>query len=248
MSTKMISALCITYGRSHLLEEAIEAFLKQDYQNKELIIVNDLPEQKLIFDHPQVKVFNFDQRFSTIGAKRNKSVELSSGEILTSWDDDDLYLPWLLSTIVNEFEKQPNLGFIQPNKTWCLNGLNVEKSKGWCAHTAFTRESFNEVGGYKLINSGQDMDLVNRLKKHLSPAGRAKELNLTYNEACYVFRWNTGAYHLSGYGRDKEGKESGFSKIEKAIKSQKIEPQKILNPHWNHDYMGMINSFLASSK
>ena len=92
-SEKLISALCITYGRHQLLEEALESFLRQDYPNKELIIINDLPEQTLIFEHPQVKIFNFKERFPTIGDKRNKSVEMSKGDILTSWDDDGIYLP-----------------------------------------------------------------------------------------------------------------------------------------------------------
>lgn len=243
---KLISALCITYGRYFLLEEAIESFLKQDYSNKELIIINDLPEQTLIFNHPQVKIFNFKERFPTIGDKRNKSVELSNGEILTSWDDDDIYLPWLLSRLVKEFELNPQLGFIQPNKSWCLSGDNLGPSKGWCAHAAFTRESFNAVGGYAQINSGQDMNLLNKLKKYLKSNG-AKEISFSKEEACYIFRWNNGAYHLSGFGRDKEGKVSGFNKIEQAIKSKHIEPIIELKPHWKKDYLKITRDYITNT-
>jgi len=243
---KLISALCITYGRYQLLEEAIESFLKQDYPNKELIIINDLPEQTLIFEHPQIKIFNFKERFQTIGDKRNKSVEMSKGDILTSWDDDDIYLPWLLSRFVKEFELNPQLGFVQPNKSWCLNKDTIEPSKGWCAHAAFTRESFNSVKGYESINSGQDMNLLGKLKKYLSPKKGIKEISFSQEEACYIFRWNNGAYHLSGFGRDKEGKESGFIKIEKDIKSKPIEPIIELKPHWKRDYFKITRDYLAN--
>ena len=241
---KLISALCITYGRHLLLEEAIESFLKQDYPNKEMIIINDLPEQTLIFEHPQIKIFNFKKRFSTIGEKRNKSVEMSKGDILTSWDDDDIYLPWLLSRLVKEFELQPDIGFVQPGKAWYLSNDKIEQTKGWCAHSAFTRESFDKVNGYQIMNSGQDMDLLNRLKKYLT-SKRYKEVVFSPEEACYIFRWSgTGSYHLSGYGRDKEGKISGFNKIEEFIKSNPIESIVKLKPHWKKDYLQMTRDFL----
>lgn len=244
---KLVSALCITYGRYKLLEEAIESFLRQDYINKELIIVNDLAEQTLIFDHPQVKIYNFKTRFPTIGDKRNESVKLSSGEILLSWDDDDIYLPWMISKLAKEFELDTRLGFVQPNKSWCLNGDKLEYSKGWCAHTAFTKESFNAVGGYASINSGQDMNLINKLKKYLGLI-RTKELMFSNEDACYIFRWNNGNYHLSGFGRDRPNRESGFNQIEKSIKSKPIEPLIKLNPHWNKDYLQLTKDFILKSK
>ena len=57
MNYPSISAKCITYGRVSTLEEAIYSFLQQDYPGeKELVIVNDYPKQKLIFDHPEIKI------------------------------------------------------------------------------------------------------------------------------------------------------------------------------------------------
>ncbi len=64
-----ISCKCITYGRVETLEESLHSFLKQDYPTDkcEMIIVNDYPLQKLVFEHPQVRVYNLDQTFTTIG-------------------------------------------------------------------------------------------------------------------------------------------------------------------------------------
>ncbi len=59
----MISAKCITHGRVHLLEEALNSFLLQDDpEDTELVIVNDYSHQRLIFDHPRVKIYNLYRR------------------------------------------------------------------------------------------------------------------------------------------------------------------------------------------
>ena len=58
-----VSCMCLTYGRPHLLEEAIESFLRQDYQGqKELIVLNDLPQEELLFNHPEVHIINVSKR------------------------------------------------------------------------------------------------------------------------------------------------------------------------------------------
>ena len=52
-----VSCLCLTYGRGRLLEEAIESFLRQDWPGpKELIVLNDHPDQELVIDHPEILV------------------------------------------------------------------------------------------------------------------------------------------------------------------------------------------------
>ena len=86
----MISCKMITYGRVEFLEESLQSFLNQDYDGeKELVIVNDYPQQKLIFDHPEVRIFNLDYTFETIGQKENFAVEQCKGDIIAVWDDDD---------------------------------------------------------------------------------------------------------------------------------------------------------------
>ena len=75
--TPPVSCICLTYGRSELLEEAIYAFLKQDYEGpKELIVLNDHKRQKLQLYHPEVKIFNLSQHFRTDAEKRNAAVSL----------------------------------------------------------------------------------------------------------------------------------------------------------------------------
>lgn len=91
MEYPFISAKCITCGRVDTLEEAIESFLRQEYPGKkERIIVNDYPLQKLIYDHPEIKIYNMDETFSTIEEKEKYAIERCSGELIAVWDDDDV--------------------------------------------------------------------------------------------------------------------------------------------------------------
>jgi len=110
MNYPFISAKCITYGRVDLLEESIYSFINQDYPGKkEMIIVNDYPLQKLIFDHPEIKIYNLDYTFQTIGEKENFAVSQCSSNIIAVWDDDDVALPNHLTNIAKYFKEDTDL-------------------------------------------------------------------------------------------------------------------------------------------
>jgi len=76
-----ISCLCPTYGRPQCLEEAIFSFLTQDYQGeKELVILNDLADQTLIFDHPDVKIINVKNIARNISCVPKSSSYVTQGK------------------------------------------------------------------------------------------------------------------------------------------------------------------------
>ena len=71
----MISVLTLTYQRHHLLEEAIQSFLLQDYKDGEMVIINDSPRTHYTFDHPQVKIYNLTERFENLSKKYVQSLK-----------------------------------------------------------------------------------------------------------------------------------------------------------------------------
>ncbi len=231
-SDKLISALCITYGKPHLLEEAISSFLQQDYPNKELIILNDLPEQELVFNHPQVKVYNYKQRFQTIGEKRNECVKLSKGEILTIWDDDDISLPHRISQIAEAFNNQPDLGYFKPEKAWCLRDnceLQLPHINSFWAMSSCTKKAFDEVGGYKPINVAEDTEFFERIIKHLGPH-RARTVSFPDHLYAFLYGWRGNSYHLSNLAQD-------LNNIKSYIMNKTIQSKVDLLPHWKYDYL-----------
>ena len=55
---KKAVALCCTYGRPHLLDEVVKCFIDQDYENKELIILNDQKEVHYVTDLQNISIIN----------------------------------------------------------------------------------------------------------------------------------------------------------------------------------------------
>lgn len=234
-----ISCQCITYGRPELLNEAVESFLRQDYiGEKELIILNDQPELKIISNIDNVKVYNLDERVSSIGEKRNICVSYCDGDIIFPWDDDDISLPWRISF---SLENMKNKNYFKGDSFWFLNNENLSIKKN-VAHAmgAFSKSLFAGVGQYPLIQSGQDIDLENKFKK----TGHRVITKLKLEEIYYIYKFNgNGSYHLSWYGYTK-----GFNESKKFIEKQKFDKEYIINPRWKLDYIELIKNYKLYDK
>jgi len=106
----------LTHSLSHSLPadrrvfipHAIHYFLRQDYANRELIVLDDGtdPVSDLIPDDPRIRYIRMQER-RTVGAKHNLGCELARGEIIAHWDDDDWFAEWRLSYQVSELLKHP---------------------------------------------------------------------------------------------------------------------------------------------
>ena len=75
--------------------------------------------------------------------------------------------------------------------------------------------------------------------------------NIGPREITYLFRWANGHYHLSGLGRDKRGRKSGYEiigeQIERKLAVAELPSGDIeLKPHLKHDYYGMVGRFLGA--
>jgi Glycosyl transferase family 2 len=89
-----VSCLMATHDRRRFLPQAIQCFADQDYDCRELIIVDDGPEpiEDLIPRDPHIQYLWLRSRRS-IGAKRNLAAEVATGEYFICWDDDDWFGP-----------------------------------------------------------------------------------------------------------------------------------------------------------
>jgi hypothetical protein len=150
----LVSCICPTYARppeyQHLLEEAIESFLRQAYPNKELTVLDDCPEQELVCDAPGVRVINMPERFTTLGDKYNAAVALSRGELIAPWEVDDISLPWRLSLSV---ERLGDGGYFNPRVCWFLDGTGLHfEPVGGFGHnlSLYPRSAFEAAGGISL--------------------------------------------------------------------------------------------------
>jgi glycosyltransferase involved in cell wall biosynthesis len=103
----LVSCIMPTYNRRAYVPAAIEAFLAQDYEPRELIVVDDGADAvgDLMPADPRIRYVRETRRLA-LGAKRNLACSLARGEIVAHWDDDDWHAPWRLSYQVSELLAQ----------------------------------------------------------------------------------------------------------------------------------------------
>ena len=161
MSLPLVSCIMPTYGRPDFVAQSVSMFLAQDYPAKELIILNDCPGQLLTGSIPGVRIVNSATRWSTLGEKRNAAIEISNGDYIAVWDDDDIYLPWRLSHSMRRISDTDSKLYC-PAEFWAYWGEetlhNNAAVPGWVCHPLimFTKELWHAVGGYPHQTLGED--------------------------------------------------------------------------------------------
>ena len=90
----LVSCIMPTYNRRAYLPQSLQCFLRQDYSNRELIVIDDGSDSvaDLIGVGENVRYVRAPRRMS-IGAKRNLACQHARGDIIAHWDDDDWYAP-----------------------------------------------------------------------------------------------------------------------------------------------------------
>ncbi len=95
MTAPLVSAIMPTRGRAEWAHQALRCFLRQSYDAKELIILDDLAEpsfeESIRFFSPQVLYLRLPH--SSIGDKRNRCAELARGPLIMHFDSDDWSAP-----------------------------------------------------------------------------------------------------------------------------------------------------------
>lgn len=90
----MVTAIMPTRGRQRWAAEALEMFRAQTWEEKELVIVDDLDEPSFatpVNSDDDVMITYFRVRRDSIGVKRNFAIQMSLGNVIIHWDSDDIY-------------------------------------------------------------------------------------------------------------------------------------------------------------
>ena len=248
MSYPFISCKCITYGRVKFLEESLFSFLNQKYDGKkELIIVNDYPEQTLIFEHPEVKIFNLNETFKTIGEKENFAVSKCSGDLIAVWDDDDIALSNHLNNISKFFINGSHLLHWQKGVYYNEPNITAITSLG-NSGIVYSKKIWEEIGGHPLENAGYDTTFVDTIYKKTKSRGIVKA-SPSNDEVSWFYMWGGRDYHMSGMGTDTPNRKNVVERHREHIESQKNRGNIpvgdiVLEPKWNKDYQKLLNDFI----
>lgn len=224
----MISVLTITYKRSHLLEEAIESFLKQELPPEcEMVIINDNPEVDYVYDHPRVNIINHKERFPSISAKLEWGYKQCKYDYIYRLDDDDLLTPWALNNARIDINTNP--------------GFEIYRSEGmyFFVDNKYNKESSN-------INNGNiyTKAYLDRIKFPDKSGDEDTDITFGHNATIYesklkhtmIYRWGMGTFHISGLGIQPN--QVILDHADKVLDGTKGEI--ILHPHFIHDYYEQI--------
>ncbi len=93
----LVSIIIPFYKKKPYFKDTIESILKQTYQNFEIIIINDEPNNLAIdflneiskFDK-RIKILNNEKNIGA-GESRNRGIKVSKGEYIAFCDSDDLW-------------------------------------------------------------------------------------------------------------------------------------------------------------
>lgn len=203
-----VSIIIPTYNRDKLLKETLHSVLRQTYKNWECIVVDDGSQ-----DRTFLTVENFirkDNRFKYVkrpnkrlkGANscRNFGFELSTGDFIQWFDDDDYMFPDLLKTRVEAFNKQiqfvissgfyANQALEREDKMKLEPNINLFKGLIWWSQQIITnsilfkkvylvdKELFNED-----LSKSQEFEFFSRIFFNIHP-----EDYLIIEEPLFLYR------------------------------------------------------------
>ena len=123
----LVSVIIPTYNRGWILTEAIDSVLAQDYEDFELIVVDDgstdnTPE---ILDAYGQDIMVLRQANKGVSAARNRGIAEAGGQLVAFLDSDDFWLPRKLSRQVDFFKLNPDAVINQTEEIWIRNGARV---------------------------------------------------------------------------------------------------------------------------
>lgn len=168
----MVSCILPTNNRGCYLPMAIKLFLKQDYEEAELVIVDDGSNsvQSLIPDHPRIKYY-YLKGDVTLGEKRNICCDLAKGQIILHWDDDDWFAYWRISYQVAHLLHSGKsicginqMYYADPKarKAW-LYAL-PQRLGSWIAGGSFCfHKSFWQHHRFPALNDGEDTSFITQV-------------------------------------------------------------------------------------
>ncbi|MCP4438410.1 MAG: glycosyltransferase family 2 protein [Aureispira sp.] len=116
-STALVSIIIVNYNTSKEIEQLLHSLEKDEYQNKEIIIVdNASPNDNvewLVQKFNYIKIIESDKNLGFAGGN-NLGIDKASGEFLLFLNPDVEIVPNLIEPLVISFKKYNHIGLVSP--------------------------------------------------------------------------------------------------------------------------------------
>ncbi|MBW7899652.1 putative glycosyltransferase EpsJ [Candidatus Brocadiaceae bacterium B188] len=181
----LVSVVIPAYNEEQYLSGTLQSVINQDFQNFELIVVNNNSTDKTaeIAENFGANII-FEPR-QGVGFARQRGFMEAKGSIIATTDADTILPSNWLSRIVDKFEKDENLVAFGGLYTLYSGPLSARLTFSYFAHPAWAldkffsggwglpgvnfavrKDAFLKVGGFKTeLSIGEDAEISRRLRK-----------------------------------------------------------------------------------
>ena len=126
----LISIIIFGYNRKHFIEGAFNSAVNQsaDYQNYEVVLITNFDLSFLPLKHYIEKGLKIKTKYleGPIGLFIQEAMEISSGEVLCFLDDDDVFSPEKVRSVLGKFTENPDLVYYSNDFEYIeIEGKNI---------------------------------------------------------------------------------------------------------------------------
>jgi hypothetical protein len=220
-----IDCLMATYGRYSLACEALACFLQQSALSQATLLIYNQHPVPLRFEHPRVRVVNETLAARSLRDIRDRMNAFAdpAADLIHWWEDDDLYLPWHLQDCLNHIGGHTAW---KPASSW-MSERNVKFSRcvnafegAWIFRAAYLKAAPVHTHPTYIDHPVTRQIEEARLLGTTELGGRTS----------YIYRWDTGTQHLSGYGGDLDDEAQQTSVNLWRSRSNDVRPDGALIP------------------
>jgi len=173
----LVSCVMPTRNRRMFISQSIKYFQNQDYPNKELIIYDTGTDKvkDLIPNSTEIHYFSSDSELK-LGEVRNAAIDLSKGDIIVTWDDDDWSGENRISKQIKPIIKNeaditcymPSLRYDMNSDQCWLRIRTTSTDRGAYNTLSFRKQTWEKLVKYSTLSIGEDARFIHDcLKKEL---------------------------------------------------------------------------------
>jgi len=258
----MFSVVIPLYNKEKHILRAINSVLNQNYQNFEIIIVNDGSTDnsaEIVKQIKNKKIKLFQQENKGVSAARNKGIELSQRKYIAFLDADDIWEPFFLDLILdlintypkaaaygtawefkkNNFEKSAKFNYVPADTKDLIKDYFKAAFEGsllWSSATVVKKKIYQNIEMFdEKLTHGEDLDMWFRIAKNYNIA--------FYNKIAAKYFLDSG-----NRASDKHYLDNTLS--QKIINNPKLylydEDNKYLKKYITKIFLSKIKSFIVS--
>lgn len=217
--TQSPELLCImpTYGRPSLAANALACFMAQDYPShlRHMLIVDDAQQIASGDSEFNWSVLSLEKRAVSLPDKYNQAWQRCQDryDAVCVWDDDDIYLPHHISSLVAALEANPQAVAVKPSKIYSLYQSRVplveDASGRFHGSLAVRMSHLRKIGGWPEMKR---IDFDQQMLTSCRPCADSLPF-CPSGKPSYIYRWqSTNAWHCSGDSKGP-GDEGWYDRV-----------------------------------